>query len=84
MLFSLSAFSSGNEDPNVIEIAQNLGKDPAQVLISWAVQRGTVVLPKSVTPARIKSNFQGKRTPLLFPLTIWNLPIKSVIYYTPQ
>lgn len=29
------------------------------MLISWAVQRGTAVLPKSVTPSRIESNFQG-------------------------
>ncbi|KAL2858866.1 NADP-dependent oxidoreductase domain-containing protein [Aspergillus pseudodeflectus] len=46
------------DDPLVIDIANKLGKDPAAVLISWAVQRGTVVLPKSVTPARIESNFQ--------------------------
>ncbi|KAL2795638.1 NADP-dependent oxidoreductase domain-containing protein [Aspergillus keveii] len=46
------------DDPLVIDIANKLGKDPAAVLISWAVQRGTVVLPKSVTPSRIESNFQ--------------------------
>ncbi|PYH92322.1 aldo-keto reductase [Aspergillus ellipticus CBS 707.79] len=46
------------DDPKVKEIAQKLNKDPAQVLISWAVQRGTAVLPKSVTPSRIESNFQ--------------------------
>lgn len=47
------------DDPTVKEIANRLGKDPAAVLISWAVQRGTAVLPKSVTPSRIGSNFQG-------------------------
>ncbi|KAL4805579.1 NADP-dependent oxidoreductase domain-containing protein [Aspergillus unguis] len=46
------------DDPLVIQVAKNLNKTPAQVLISWAVQRGTAVLPKSVTPARIESNFQ--------------------------
>ncbi|OJJ02404.1 hypothetical protein ASPVEDRAFT_41897 [Aspergillus versicolor CBS 583.65] len=46
------------DDPTVKEIANRLGKDPAAVLISWAVQRGTSVLPKSVTPSRIESNFQ--------------------------
>ncbi|PWY86078.1 aldo-keto reductase [Aspergillus heteromorphus CBS 117.55] len=46
------------DDPKIQEIAQKLNKDPAQVLISWAVQRGTAVLPKSVTPSRIQSNFQ--------------------------
>ncbi|KAK9465448.1 aldo/keto reductase [Lipomyces arxii] len=46
------------DDAVVLEIASRLGRDPAQVLVSWAVQRGTVVLPKSVTPARIVSNFQ--------------------------
>ncbi|GAB1217730.1 hypothetical protein ATERTT37_006971 [Aspergillus terreus] len=46
------------DDPTVKEIAQKLNKDPAALLISWAVQRGTSVLPKSVTPSRIESNFQ--------------------------
>ncbi|KAI1390434.1 NADP-dependent oxidoreductase domain-containing protein [Hypoxylon trugodes] len=46
------------DDPLVISIAEKLGKSPAQVLISWAVQRGTSVLPKSVTPARIENNYQ--------------------------
>ncbi|KAH0608803.1 uncharacterized protein H6S33_001031 [Morchella sextelata] len=46
------------DDPLVVEIASQLGKQPAQVLINWAVQRGTVVLPKSVTPARIATNFE--------------------------
>ncbi|KAJ5708309.1 hypothetical protein N7488_008110 [Penicillium malachiteum] len=45
------------DDPIVVEIAKKLNKDPAQVLISWAVQRGSAVLPKSVTPSRIESNF---------------------------
>ena len=49
------------DDPVVIDIARRLGKQPAQVLIQWAIQRGTIVLPKSVTPARIKDNFQGNR-----------------------
>jgi len=44
--------------PEVQEISTELGITPAQVLISWHVQRGTVVLPKSVTPSRIKENIQ--------------------------
>ncbi|KAJ5949153.1 hypothetical protein N7454_000737 [Penicillium verhagenii] len=46
------------DDPTVAEIAKKLNKDPAQLLISWAIQRGSAVLPKSVTPSRIESNFQ--------------------------
>jgi L-glyceraldehyde reductase len=47
------------DDPAVIEIAKRLGKDPAGLLISWAIQRGSAAIPKSVTAARIESNFQG-------------------------
>lgn len=42
--------------PEVEDIAKELGITPAQVIISWHVQRGTVVLPKSVTPLRIVEN----------------------------
>ncbi|KAK0125892.1 hypothetical protein ONS95_007517 [Cadophora gregata] len=51
------------DDPTVISLAKELGKEPAQLLISWAVQRGTVVLPKSVTASRIKDNFQDFELP---------------------
>jgi L-glyceraldehyde reductase len=44
------------DDPRVAELAKDLGLDVGQLLYSWGVQRGTVVLPKSVTPSRIRSN----------------------------
>lgn len=46
------------DHPVVISIAKKLGKQPANVLISWSVQRGISVVPKSVTPARITSNLE--------------------------
>ena len=44
-------------------VAKGVGKQPAQVLVQWAVQRGTVVLPKSVTPSRIAENFEDFELP---------------------
>ncbi|KAG7088909.1 hypothetical protein E1B28_012854 [Marasmius oreades] len=49
--------------PEVKEIAAQTGLTPAQVIISWHVQRGTVVLPKSVTPSRVKENIQISMLP---------------------
>lgn len=51
------------DDPSVIDIVKSLEKTPAQVLIQWALQRGTVVLPKSVTPSRIAENFEDFMLP---------------------
>jgi 2,5-diketo-D-gluconate reductase A len=44
-------------DPVVASVASATGKTPAQVVLRWHVQRGSIVFPKSVTPARIQENF---------------------------
>jgi 2,5-diketo-D-gluconate reductase A len=46
------------DDPTVNEIAQRLGKSPAQVVLRWHIEHGNIVFPKSTTPARIEENFQ--------------------------
>jgi L-glyceraldehyde reductase len=51
------------DDPKVGILGRKLGMDGGQLLASWGVQRGTVVLPKSVTPHRITSNLQVKELP---------------------
>ena len=45
------------EDPVVSAIAARVGKTPAQVLLAWAVQRGTALLTTPRTAARAKENF---------------------------
>ncbi|KAK1624430.1 NADP-dependent oxidoreductase domain-containing protein [Colletotrichum phormii] len=51
------------DDPLVGELGKKLGIDGGQLLAIWGVQRGTVVLPKSVTPSRIESNFKVQELP---------------------
>ncbi|RSL83651.1 hypothetical protein CEP51_004379 [Fusarium floridanum] len=45
------------KNDTVAKIAEAKGKTPAQILLKWGLQRGTSVIPKSVTPTRISSNF---------------------------
>ncbi|WP_017541666.1 MULTISPECIES: aldo/keto reductase [Nocardiopsis] len=54
-----SPLGQGNllEEPSIVKIAEAYGKSPAQVIIRWHLQLGNVVIPKSVTPERIRSNF---------------------------
>ncbi|KAI8992168.1 NADP-dependent oxidoreductase domain-containing protein [Mycotypha africana] len=46
------------EEPLVLKIAQKYNITQAQVLLSWGIQRGCSVIPKSVTASRIVSNFK--------------------------
>jgi diketogulonate reductase-like aldo/keto reductase len=43
-------------DPLVAGLADKYGRTPAQVVIRWHLQIGNVVIPKSVTPERIRAN----------------------------
>ncbi|MHB1431217.1 MAG: aldo/keto reductase [Streptosporangiaceae bacterium] len=43
-------------EPVVGSIAARIGHTPAQVVLRWHIQRGDIVFPKSVTPARIREN----------------------------
>ena len=45
------------DNPTTGTVAQAHGKTPAQVLIRWSIQLGNVVIPRSSSPERIKSNF---------------------------
>ena len=44
-------------DPTIVEIAERVGRTPAQVVLRWHIQRGDIVFPKSITPERIGENF---------------------------
>ena len=51
------------EDPVVLAIAQRTSLTPAQVLLAWAIQRGTALLTTSKTPERIQENYNVSRIP---------------------
>jgi 2,5-diketo-D-gluconate reductase A len=46
------------EDETIAEIAASHGKSPAQAILRWHLQLGNVVIPKSVTPERIRENLE--------------------------
>jgi diketogulonate reductase-like aldo/keto reductase len=51
------------EDPVITAIAKRVKKTPAQVLLAWAIQRGTAPLTTSKTPSRILENFDVSAIP---------------------
>jgi diketogulonate reductase-like aldo/keto reductase len=51
------------EDPVITAIARRVNKTPAQVLLAWAIQRGTALLTTSKTPSRINENFEVSAIP---------------------
>jgi diketogulonate reductase-like aldo/keto reductase len=46
------------DDPGLAFVAKHYGKSPAQLLIRWALQKGTVAIPKSANPEHIQENAQ--------------------------
>lgn len=58
-VFCFSPLAQGQVmNPTILRIARKHGVDSGRVAISWAVMRGTVPLPKSVNPARIRGNIE--------------------------
>jgi diketogulonate reductase-like aldo/keto reductase len=51
------------DHPAIVAIARRMSKTPAQVALAWAIQRGTAFLTTSVSPARIKENFDLSTLP---------------------
>ena len=48
----------GFDQESIKSLAKKYGKTPAQIVIRWHLDSGLVVIPKSVTPARIEENFK--------------------------
>jgi alcohol dehydrogenase (NADP+) len=51
------------EDPVILAIAARVGKTPAQVLLAWAVQRGTALLTTPKSAARARENLDISALP---------------------
>lgn len=47
------------QDHTILSIAEQVGATPAGVLLKWALQEGTSVIPKSVTPRRLEQNLRA-------------------------
>ena len=46
------------DDPAVRQVADSVGRTPAQAVLRWHIQRGDIVFPKSSTASRIRENFE--------------------------
>jgi len=57
VLEGYSALRGGSlDDPVVRRVAEEVGREPAQVLVRWHVQHGIVVIPRSSKPERVRTN----------------------------
>jgi alcohol dehydrogenase (NADP+) len=55
----MNAEAGLTQDKTILDIAEKNGYSPTQVLLIWGMQRGTIVIPKSVHVERIKDNFES-------------------------
>jgi diketogulonate reductase-like aldo/keto reductase len=68
VLLAFAALGHGMEPrlldhPVIVAMAQRLGKTPAQIVLAWAIQRGTALLTTSVRPGLIQENFEVSTIP---------------------
>ena len=68
MLQAFAALGHGSEpklveNPIIVAIAKRVNKTPAQVLLAWAIQRGTALLTTATNPSWIKENFEVSAIP---------------------
>jgi len=56
--YSPLARGRGLHDPTIMQVADRLGRTPAQVMLRWAIQHQAVVIPKSSKQDRIRANAQ--------------------------
>ncbi|MGH7157982.1 MAG: aldo/keto reductase [Candidatus Saccharimonadales bacterium] len=54
--YSPLAHGYGLDNPTLAQIGKQYGKTPAQIMIRWCIEQGTVPLPKSTHAQRIKEN----------------------------
>lgn len=54
-----SPLARGNvlNDPAIVHLAKKHQKSPAQIVLRWHIQQDSIIIPKSVTPSRIRENF---------------------------
>ena len=45
-------------DRVLVDLATTYAKTPAQVVLRWHIQRGSIVFPKSVHPGRMRENLE--------------------------
>jgi diketogulonate reductase-like aldo/keto reductase len=55
--YSPLAHARAMDEPVIMEIAKRRGKSYAQIMLRWCLEKNLIVLPKSVTPERIRENF---------------------------
>jgi diketogulonate reductase-like aldo/keto reductase len=56
MAYSPLARSEIGHPPELLRIAEEVGRSPAQVMLRWGIQNGFIVLPKSRNPQRMREN----------------------------
>jgi diketogulonate reductase-like aldo/keto reductase len=54
--YSPLARGRGLDDPSIVAVAERLDRTPAQIMLRWAIQHQTVVIPKSSRQDRVRSN----------------------------